>query len=668
MRHVSAKHILNGTLVIAALCLSATAQWEDHDCEEYGNEVDVFESDSGVDIYGGFSSVILNFHRDLLEETTNTVTHNIRGQEIDASSLDEELTVELSLTDSSPWYTEDKFTYPTIDGWTPIETDPRKLINDVPLHERVQFTDVYPGINFGHYEDQEQWEFDFVARPGADWENIGFSLQSTEQPGVDPYGNLVFYLECAKLVLQRPVVYQAPGFDADDAIDTPAFEGFLGNYAPHGSGYRIDYTPLESTDHRKPYAGLELRETPDLRIVTASHGTNGPPYDFHVSTYETTNGELVDFLNSAEANSTNLLGTNMFFDAYGNVWINPEMRTRRDELFSVADSRLVYDRDKDEGERYSITPRTPKFGDSYTNHPATGISWYGAVKYCNWLTLSTGRGTDELCYREGTNTWDWAPVTCAETNWLEGRFTTAERAVWLHVDGFRMLMDNNHSTNSLANTFNEFYKAASWLGRTNVLYGYGRDEVMPGDANFRISPNTAKPDTFPVGFFDGSDHDGQYQTHTNENLYGIYDLSGNVSEWITDIGITNSSLTRAEYGGSWMKLLPSIETRTVTRPHETSTARGFRVTTMESGEDMFMVRIPYYICLCGYQKRPDREGKKEKPEDKPEDKRDYNILTVEGDPTDTISGILPKDDDQGEDDDDDEPGDIGPGEETTVEP
>jgi hypothetical protein len=665
---------------MAALCITATAQWEDRDCEEYGHEVDVFAADSGVDIYGGFGSVILNFRRELLDETTHTVNHSIRGKEIGASSLEEELTVELSLTDSSPWYTEDEIAYPKIDGWKPIETDPRKLNSDVPLRERVQFTDVYPGINFGHYEDQEQWEFDFVAQPGAEWEDIGFSLQGGQQQEIDQNGNLVFYLECAKLVLQRPVVYQAINGVDRNASEAPVFEGFLGNYATQGNGFGIDFTPRDTTDNRVPYAGLALRDPPETQLVSASHDTNGPPYDFYVSTYETTNGELVDFLNSAEANSTNRLGTNMFFDAYGNVWINPEMRTRRDELFSVADSRLLYDRAKDGGQRYRITARVPKFGDSYTNHPATGISWYGAVKFCNWLTLSTGRGEDEQCYREGTNTWDWAPVTCAETNWLEGRFTTAERGAWLKKDGFRMLMDNCHSTNSLANPFNEFYKAATWLGKTNVLYGYGRNEVVVGDANFRVTSGTSKPDTFPVGFFNGSDHDGQYQTHTNENLYGIFDLSGNVSEWVTDIGITNSSLTRAEYGGSWMKTLPTIKTRTVTRPYETSTARGFRVNTMLSDDnDMFLVRIPYYICLCGYQKRAGREGEEEgeKEDGQDDDRREYSTLTVDEDnDTGEITGILSADDedDQGDDDDqgdadaDGEPDDIEPGEETTVEP
>ena len=83
MRPVSARNILSTTLVMAALCITATAQWEDRDCEEYGHEVDVFAADSGVNIYGGFGSVILNFRRDLLDETTNTVNHNIRGQEID---------------------------------------------------------------------------------------------------------------------------------------------------------------------------------------------------------------------------------------------------------------------------------------------------------------------------------------------------------------------------------------------------------------------------------------------------------------------------------------------------------------------------------------------------------------------------------------------------------
>ena len=44
------------------------------------------------------------------------------------------------------------------------------------------------------------------------------------------------------------------------------------------------------------------------------------------------------------------------------------------------------------GTRYAVTPRVPRTGGAYTNHPAVGVSWFGAAKYCNWLTIDSGRG------------------------------------------------------------------------------------------------------------------------------------------------------------------------------------------------------------------------------------------------------------------------------------
>jgi len=381
------------------------------------------------------------------------------------------------------------------------------------------------------------------------------------------------------------------------------------------------------------------RPEPPLRLVSGGGQPGGPPYDFYMAEVETTNEEFVRFLNDAQANTNNARGAHMHFDDDGNVWMNPVMQRERDELFNIAVARVDYHPEYPVGSRYAITPSLPPVGGSYSNHPVVGVSWYGAVKYCNWLTVETGRGAEQRCYSEGTNTTDWAPVTVSQTNWNKGFFSPSARERWLHLDGFRLPMDNCWGDRSLPNQFNEFYKAAAWSGGTNMPYAYGRDDVTPGDANYLDHGLFQRHDTAPVGFFNGSDYDGQYATHSNDNFYGIYDLSGNVTEWLNDPGDTNVLADRGCYGGSWMFDLPDLSERFYVSPHFTDRFRGFRVVTTTSREDMFLIRIPYYICLCGYTGPEEEEEEEEIPEIEEEE---------------PIGMIYDDDDDDDDDDEDDD--------------
>ncbi|MBM4149983.1 MAG: hypothetical protein FJ224_13210, partial [Lentisphaerae bacterium] len=353
------------------------------------------------------------------------------------------------------------------------------------------------------------------------------------------------------------------------------------------------------------------RPGPELRLVPAGGQPHGPEYDFYMGKFEITAADFVRFLNDAQANTNNTRGAHMWFDNSGNAWFNPAMKREADELFTIANSRLMYEPDYPAGARYFVTPTVPPFGGSYSNHPASGISWYGAVKYCNWLTIDAGRGEDERCYYEGTNRLDWAPVTSSRTNWANGSFSMAERELWIRKKGYRLPMDNCYGRKSAPNPFNEFLKAAAWTGSTNSLYGFGRVTVEPGDANYLDDESRSFNDTLPVGFFNGSDHGGKYQTRTNANQYGIYDISGSVTEWLSDPGSTNGN-DRASYGGSWMFDPQPLSARQYVEPHFTDRFRGFRVMTTYPAEQYTVIRIPYYLCLkgCGQSKKVAAEEEK----------------------------------------------------------
>jgi hypothetical protein len=210
-------------------------------------------------------------------------------------------------------------------------------------------------------------------------------------------------------------------------------------------------------------------------------------------------------------------------------------------------------------------------------------------------------------------------------------FTDSERRAWLQRRGFRLPMDNCNrpgpraadtdfqGTGSWPNPFNEFYKAAAWTGVSNAWYGFGRNTATARDANYLNSGALAVNDTTPVGFYDGTSHGGLFRTHTNRNAYGLFDMSGNVSEWLTDPGVSGSLKSRACYGGSWMFALPRIDRRFHVAPFFTDGFRGFRVSSTYGEGDRFLVRIPIHACVCGYGTGPGCEAAVPAPEEAPEE-------------------------------------------------
>src|SRR5581483_10172970 len=46
-----------------------------------------------------------------------------------------------------------------------IGNDPKKWRTDVPNYKKVQYHDIYPGVDLVYYGNQSQLEYDFVVRP-----------------------------------------------------------------------------------------------------------------------------------------------------------------------------------------------------------------------------------------------------------------------------------------------------------------------------------------------------------------------------------------------------------------------------------------------------------------------------------------------------------------------
>src|SRR5205085_3481250 len=82
---------------------------------------------------------------------------------------------------------------------------------NIANYGKVEYQNVYPGVNLIYYGNQQQLEYDFVVRPGADPGAIGLSFQGADQMSLDAAGNLVLHTSGGDVVEHAPVVYQDLG-------------------------------------------------------------------------------------------------------------------------------------------------------------------------------------------------------------------------------------------------------------------------------------------------------------------------------------------------------------------------------------------------------------------------------------------------------------------------
>ena len=144
-------------------------------------------------------------------------------------------------------------------------------------------------------------------------------------------------------------------------------------------------------------------------------------------------------------------------------------------------------------------------------HPITGVRWFGAIAYCNWLSSRDGY---EPCYDLATGDCD------------------------MSKNGYRLPTEAEWE-----------YAARGGLTDPYCLFPWGNDTNADGTlANWEGSGDPWEegdyPHTTPVGFYNGSlrakaDYDwpaaaATYQTRDGSNGFGLYDMAGNVWEWIND--------------------------------------------------------------------------------------------------------------------------------------
>ncbi len=312
---------------------------------------------------------------------------------------------------------------------------------------------------------------------------------------------------------------------------------------------------------------------PRMEMMLVDGGGAGPQYDFLIGKYEVTNEQFAMFLNDAQADAGQTpRGSSLLFRLDGRMDTLGGTFMFRPH-YGGYESRIVYNGDATIGARYRVL-------HGYARHPVTGVSWLGALKFCNWLTIVDGLGDDARAYTEGPHVNNWQAGSIGEL--IED------------VRGYRLPMDNLGSATGFVsnqvNDYNEWYKAASYdpaapsfarlgiYGETvpadHWFYGFGRDTLQPSDAHYD-SGLTPFVGTAPVGYFNGKEwlcaNGGS--TRDSDNQYGLYDMTGNVAEWLQD---QTSSGMRATRGGTTTSN-PLALTRDSQLLETTAGTIGFRV-------------------------------------------------------------------------------------------
>jgi hypothetical protein len=89
-----------------------------------------------------------------------------------------------------------------------LGNDPSQWHTNVSTFAKVEYQDVYPGVNLVYYGHQDQLEYDFVVTPGTDPRGIHLGFTGADQLAIDDQGGLVLHAGDQDIVQHKPVVYQ----------------------------------------------------------------------------------------------------------------------------------------------------------------------------------------------------------------------------------------------------------------------------------------------------------------------------------------------------------------------------------------------------------------------------------------------------------------------------
>ncbi len=89
-----------------------------------------------------------------------------------------------------------------------IGNDPARWHTNVPTFGKVQYDNVYPGIDLVYYSNQGQLEYDFIVSPGVDPNLIQLNFAGADSVAINAAGDLIVQAADIEARQPRPYIYQ----------------------------------------------------------------------------------------------------------------------------------------------------------------------------------------------------------------------------------------------------------------------------------------------------------------------------------------------------------------------------------------------------------------------------------------------------------------------------
>lgn len=207
-----------------------------------------------------------------------------------------------------------------------IGKDPLKWRTNVPTYTKVEYKDVYPGVDLVYYGNQRQLEYDFIVAPGEDPNKIIFGFDGADRIEIDDQGDLVLQANGTEVRMKKPTIYQeiegkrievAGRFKIWGSKDQGA-KGWRGNVG-------ADPCACPELEIERQNAGQPHRVAP-TRALESSNPVF--VYSFEVAAYDTSRPLIIDpvlvystYLGGNNADT----GAGISVDPFGNAYVTGEV-------------------------------------------------------------------------------------------------------------------------------------------------------------------------------------------------------------------------------------------------------------------------------------------------------------------------------------------------------